>query len=99
MLPVGASPLAMLAPFVQWQALEGADGAANGALPVDVRRIAEHAEPVLSAAAEDAGVAGTHRAVAAFVALVAARVESQQRACFSVRLMCRSPGTGTSKSC
>jgi len=73
-----AEPLALL---VRWQALEGVNGTANDVPPVDVRCVAVHAALVLGAAAEDAGVSRTHRAVAALVALAVARVAVKGMKC------------------
>ena len=78
MLVLVAEPLALL---VRWQALEGVNGTANDVPPVDVRRVAVHAAPVLGAAAEDARVPLTHWAVAALVAMAVARVAVKGTKC------------------
>ena len=55
-----AGPLSLL---TQRQVLECVDHSANNAAPVDVRRVAVCASPVLCAATEEVGVPGTHQAV------------------------------------
>ena len=69
MLVLVAEPLML---FVQQQALEGVNSAANDVLPIDVWCITVHTAPVLTAAAEDPGVSHTHQAVTALVALAVA---------------------------